>query len=81
MVSKRKRQVKKKVKVKKTAKKTSVEKHVDDPYLRHQETMMDLAAEVKPISKLRLAALKQARQMLVSDDGTPGPQTAEHIFS
>jgi photosystem II stability/assembly factor-like uncharacterized protein len=81
LVSKRKRQVKKKVKVKKTAKRTSVEKHVDDPYLRHQETAMDLAAEGKPISKLRLAALKQARQMHVSDDGTPGPQTAEHIFS
>jgi photosystem II stability/assembly factor-like uncharacterized protein len=82
LVSKqRKRQVKKKVKVKKTDKRTSVEKYVDNPYLRHQETMMDLAAEGKPISKLRLAALKQARQMLVSDDGTPGPQTAEHIFS
>ncbi len=81
MNPKRKIQGRNRSNVKETADIKSSEERIDDPYLRHQETMMDLAAKGKPIGKLRLAALKQARQMPVSDDGTPGPVTAEHIFS
>jgi hypothetical protein len=72
---------KSKRKSKTIAKKTRTGKHTDDPYLRLQETSMDLAAEGKSISKLRLAALKQADQMPETDSGGLGQQIPEYVFS
>lgn len=58
-----------------------MESQDDNPFLRHQATTLDLSADGKPISRLRLVALNHARKMPVSDDGTSIPQTAEYIYS
>jgi photosystem II stability/assembly factor-like uncharacterized protein len=61
--------------------KLSKRDYFDNPYARHDAAIIDLAADGKPISKLRLTALEQARQMPVSDNGSIGPQTPVYIFS
>jgi photosystem II stability/assembly factor-like uncharacterized protein len=81
LVSKQKRQVKKGGKVRKNIK-SPIEPSVDNPFLRYEAAIIDKIGEGKQISNLRLAALKQAREMPVSDDsGVPVPSLPGYIFS
>ena len=81
MVSKRKLQAKKGEKGRKSTK-SPIESSFDNPFLRYEAAIIDKAKEGKQISKLRLAALKQAREMPVSDDsGVPVPSLPGYIFS
>src|SRR6188472_902565 len=53
----------------------------DNPHLRNEANIMDLAGGNKLVSKLRLKALEEARDMPVSDDGTKDLQPSEYVFS
>jgi hypothetical protein len=56
----------------------------DNPYKRYEAGIRDLidpADNVKPISMLRIAALKHARLMPISEDGDVDSETAEYIYS
>ena len=54
--------------------------HEDDPLRRMIETERDLRARDLPIGKLRLDALKHAREMPISDDGSLPSPTEDYIY-
>jgi photosystem II stability/assembly factor-like uncharacterized protein len=56
---------------------------IDDPFLRHTATTLDLNLRKQglPIRKLRLDALEYARHMPISDDGSSTPPTEDYIYS
>jgi hypothetical protein len=53
----------------------------DDPFRRRIETRRDLRARDLPIGKLRLEALRHAREMPISDDGSLPSPTEDYIYS
>jgi hypothetical protein len=62
-------------------KKISNESYTDNPDLRQEQTTRDRAAKGKPIASLRLTALRQAREMPASEDGTPDVSADPSVFS